>query len=101
MKFWSKLGWAPINNIYLYANTNPQRSKRKAGEINAHNFTNAPPYDKNNYQQEMEKSAKCKYQQYVCRGVRCKKLVRTYFIFSVGEWLCQSCYTDHVLSVDE
>ena len=66
MNFRSKLGWALINNIYLDTNTNSQRSKRKAREINAHNLENAPPYAKKFINGKWNKSAKLKYQKYVC-----------------------------------
>ena len=101
MDFRSKLGWALINNIYLDTNTNYQRSKRKSREINAHNLTNDPPYAKKFISWKWNKSTKLKYQQYACRGVGCKKKVRTYCICSVVEWLCQSYFTDHVLIVHE
>ena len=66
MDFLSKLGWALINNIYPDTNNNFQHRNSKAREIDAHNFTNAPPYAKKFISVRWNKSAKCKYQQYVC-----------------------------------
>ena len=46
-------------------------------------------------------SAKSKYQQYVCKGPRCKKQVRTYCICNPGHWLCDQCFCCHVLKVNK
>ena len=58
MEFRSKVGWSLINNIYLDTNNNYQRSKRKSREINAHNLTNDPPYDKKVISEKWNKSSK-------------------------------------------
>ena len=90
MEFRYKLGWTLFNNIYLETNTNSQHSKRKARNINAHKMTKTPPYAKKFISGKWNKNAKCKYQQYACPGVGCRKPVRTYCICIVGEWLCLS-----------
>ena len=71
MDSWFKLGWALINNNYLDTNNNSQRSKSKSREIYDYNLTKAALYAKKFISGRWNKSAKCMYQQYVCRGVRC------------------------------
>ena len=100
MEFRSKLGWALIHNACVDKDEAIRSRKRKRSKISAHVLTNAPTHAKKFTGGKWDKSAKYKYQQYICRAAKCKKPVRTYCVCSVGEWLCQTCFTVHVIDAD-
>ena len=48
-----------------------------------------------------DKTCKQKYQQFACRTFGCETKVQTYCICHVGEWMCKSCFVDHILTVNK
>ena len=46
---------------------------------------------------QMTQKSRAKYQQFVCRGHRCKKQVRTYCSCMVGHWMYKDHHVQHMI----
>ena len=75
-------------------NDNQKRAKR--GQLE-HELCLAPPHAKIFVANRWDCTAKAWYQQYVCRGIGCKKQVRTYCCCSPTQWMCRACFQEHVV----
>ena len=87
-----------IYNEYLKLDEMEGQKKRKRGACD-HALLVAPPHACNFVAGKWNKSAKDKYQQYVCRTIGCPKRVRTYCSCGVGRWMCQICFRTHLIDV--
>ena len=98
LEFRKKLALALIHNDYLNKGPKtPERSGRK--RLVEHYLETAPLNAKKFKNGKWDTNAQCKYQQYICRGLRCKRRVRTHCHCAMGHWLCSDCYAIHL--VDE
>jgi hypothetical protein len=90
-----------IFNHHLKSEDNLRYSKRlKQQEKNtyeAHALVSAPPRAKKFFNGRWICQANKKYQQYTCKGINCKKKVRTCCKCSLGTWLCKSCHGIHLV----
>ena len=65
-----------------------------------HKLVTAPVGATNWDGQKWGKKGKLKYPQFICRGVGCKKAVRTYCLCNVGVWMCKDCFPEHIIDVN-
>ena len=74
----------------------PRKDKELAHEV--HELKTAPKYAQswNFPRRRWDCTAKNRYQQYICRGKRCRKQVRSYCVCNMT-WLCKTCHTKHVI----
>jgi hypothetical protein len=100
-QFRRKLALKLIYNDFLKTDEEIRKTKRRKKEDKdqfvAHALLTAPPYAKNYLNGKWNCTAKKMYQQYTCKGIGCKKLVRTFCRCSPGTFLCGSCHTIHLI----
>ena len=99
-KFRKKMAKALIQND-LFEKEGINMDLRDKNDI-LHVKLTAPPHAKCfDAKSKWDLTAKSKYQQYICKGHRCRKQVRTYCKCSPGYWLCDSCLCKHILNVQK
>ena len=96
-QFRKKLALQLIENIHLTEETEERLVGTRSRSENLHEFLTAPKHARKCERRIWDLTATAPYQQYVCRGVGCKRQVRTYCSCTPGHWLCSSCYSDHVV----
>ena len=96
--FRKKLALALIDNEYIKETV--LRSKRlKRTTLAEHNLITAPRHATKFIRGKWQKTGKAPYQQYLCRGSRCKKKVRTCCQCWLGHWLCKECHGRHLVDM--
>jgi Transposase IS4 len=100
LRFRRRLAKALIYNEYLESES-PRKGKRKRDSNIAHELQAAPHHAQRFLAGKWICRAKDKYQKYICRGVGCKRRVRTCCKCSQGHWMCQGCFGNHILSLSQ
>ena len=99
LQFRKTLALLLINNDYLKREDQKTTRKSNRKRQREHCLSIAPPHASKFSGGRWKKTAKARYQQYVCRGLGCRKQTRTYCACDVGIWLCKDCHLKHVLEV--
>lgn len=102
LQFRRKLAKALIHNEHIQdidEDTSPRKSKRAKHWI-GHEKRSARQHGKSFSARKWILTAKDRYQKYTCRGADCTKRIRTYCSCDIGHWLCDSCWTKHIVEVD-
>ena len=100
MRFRSQLAWSLVFNEYRGTAESPTTRSAKKKKVDEHRLESAPVNARRWLGTRWDKSCKQDYQQHRCKWPGCKKRTRTYCICSVGHWICQSCFIEHVIEVD-
>jgi hypothetical protein len=95
LQFRRQLALALINNEWHGDKTVESPATRKRKMI--HSMACAPPHASKFVHGKWICTAKAVYQQYICRGQRCKKQVRSHCACAPGHWLCADCFQKHIL----
>lgn len=112
-QFRHKLALSLINNEWLSSpdcdvNEKSRRSNGKRKRKNAndpkklhnpslyHALFSAPPHARKYSHSKWDLSSKSPYQQFTCRMPGCRNKVRSCCKCSPGEWLCKSCFPNHL-----
>ena len=75
-----------------------QRELEYYKSVDVHELISAPPHAREYTGTEWLCTARQRYQQYRCKGGKCKSStrVRTYCSCSPTRWLCQQCFISHI-----
>ena len=95
LHFSRPLALALINNEWHGDKT--EESPRTRKRQTTHSLSCAPRHATKYLNGKWILKAKAPYQQHICRGRRCKKQVQTHCSCSLGHWLCNDCFQNHVL----
>ena len=92
-----KLAMSLIYNDFLEKDVTCGVRKRK--RHSEHELCTAPPHAKKITHENWDTSSKCRYQQFICKSPNCTKRVRTYCSCDPTTWICQSCFTGHMVEI--
>ena len=98
LTFCKKLALALIKNDFLAMKVKNTRTRRCKRDEFHHDLVMAPPHAKKYMRTRWDMTVKAMYQQYICRGLGCKKQVWPYCICDPVVWLCKQCHTNHIVN---
>ena len=98
--FRKKLAFALINNNY-FGEDKDKNSRKKRKIRGDHALLKAPKFCGKFSGGLWKKNCKQPYQNYPCKTRKCKNRVRTMCSCSMGNWMCGSCHTTHVIETME
>ena len=96
-QFRRKLAFALIYNRWIVSDNINERQRRPRST--KHVITAVPPHTKFFLHGRWVCSAKNRHHGYVCKKPGCKTQVRTFCSCSPGQWLCKSCFSDHLCQI--
>ena len=76
----------------------PIKGKKKLRLVD-HELLTASPHTKKFCGEKWDRSAKLKYQQHTCKIFGCSKRIRTYCVCNKGMWMCQHCFSKHIIDM--
>ena len=96
ISFRKKLAKALIENEYLMPSPEERATTRSR---NSHKFEKAPKFARKFTPAGWDLTNRKAYQQYTCRSLGCKNMIRTYCTCNKGVWMCSDCHVSHVLEM--
>lgn len=97
LEFRRKLAFALIHNNYLGSERDMGKNRESRKAIVSHYIKPAPPHARGYFGGKWDLTAKFKYQQYLYRGLGCRKKVRTYCACILGHWMCIDYHSLHLV----